>query len=210
MAKVWHKDDDETGGRAQSDPFSWNDSGKTIDRSVIEAVCMGDHDSFRKVYLHSVGPLMRFLKLLLNSDSDAEDVAQDVFTYIWENTDKIDPSKSFKGYLYTIARTLSFKLLARRKLGDKYSDYKINAQCDPVISPEDMVMSREAMLMMNIYIESMPARRRRIFRMRHIDGLSDKEIAEALNVSINTVRTHQRLAMNGLRELMSVFLSLFF
>jgi RNA polymerase sigma-70 factor (ECF subfamily) len=165
---------------------------------------MRDEAAFRKVYLQSVGPLTKFLQILLHSREEAEDIAHNVFANIWENIDSIDPSRNFNGYLYVIAKNMAFKHLARRKLHDKYRSYAIKSDMSLNTSTDDAVINNEMSLLISIYVNSMPPQRKRIFEMHNTHGKSDQEIATLLDVSINTVRTHLKLAKKGLRDLMSV------
>ena len=179
-----------------------------ITESVIAAMGRGDHSAFSTVYLHSVGPLTDFLEILLQSRQDAEEVAQETFSYIWENHSRIDPAKNFKGYLYTIAKTAAFKQMARRKQDALFADYTIHAPEEFGLSPDEIVMTKELSLLINLYFDNMPAQRKRVFEMSRIEGKSNKEIAQELNLSLPTVKMHLRLAMKGFRDL--VMLSLYF
>jgi len=187
-----------------------NENHRIINQALIEAMCRGDEAAFRKVYLHSIGPLTDFLCILLQSKDEAEDAAQETFTYIWENRSKIDPQRNFKGYLYTVAKTTAFKQMARRKLDARFTDYALYHSSELDISPDEIVMSKELALLINIYFSNLPPQRRRAFEMSRKEGKSDKEIAQAMNLSINTVRMHIRLALKGLRELIAVTIFLFF
>lgn len=181
-----------------------------ISRSVIQDMCRGDHRAFRRVYLHTIGPLTDFLEILLRSKHEAEEIAQELFTYIWENISKIDPEKNFKGYLYTVAKNLALKQMARKKVERKYYDYKINAFRDFNLSPDEIVMNDELALLINIYITNLPPQRKRVFELSRIEGKSVREIAEELNLSANTVKTHLKLAKRGFKDLIGLAVALFF
>lgn len=186
-----------------------SDSTGFIAQPVIEAMCRGDQEAFRSVYLHTYDKLKGFLSYLLGSSEDAEDVVQDVFLYIAENREKIDPSQNFKGYLYTVARHMAGKKLARRMNDDKYADYRNNLAPDLALSPDEQVMTNELALAITIYIDNMPPQRKRVYEMSRKEDKSIKEIAEAMEISPNTVKSHLQSAMNGLRELIGLFLLLF-
>lgn len=181
-----------------------------ITAELVEAMCRGDHPAFQKVYLHSIGPLTDFLNMLLRSRSETEEVAQEIFTYIWANRQKIDAAKNFKGYLFTVAKTMAFKQMARKKLDEKYYNYKLHTLPEFNSSPDDVVITQELALLIRIYLDNMPAQRRKVFEMSRFEGKSDAEIAKELNLSINTVRTHLKLALKGFRKLLSLSLLLFF
>jgi len=181
-----------------------------IDKRVIEAMCRGDHDAFKKVYLHSVGPLTDFLTILLQSKEDAEEAAQDSFTYILENLAKIDHERNFKGYLYSIAKTHALQQMARRRRDAAFVDYAKKTLTEFDLSPDEIVMTNELSLLINMYFSNMPPQRRRVFEMSRNEGKNNKEIAEELNISISTVKMHMRLALKGMHKLMSVAVLFFF
>ena len=188
---------------------SKEDGRNTINPVLMEAMCRGDKEAFESIYLHSVDNLIVFLKILLHNQQDAEEVVQDVFTYLWEHKESIDPKKNFKGYLYTMARNAAFMHIRRRRMGEKYYNHKMNATPDFVESPEDMVISNELRLLINIYVNNMPGQRRRVYELSRVKGKSDAEIASELNISITTVRTHLRLTLGELRRLISLSIILF-
>ena len=183
---------------------------QTVTKADIEAVRLRDHEAFRKVYLNTIGPLTGFLQILLHSREEAEDIAQNVFTYIWENIDTVDPSKNFNGYLYIIAKNMAFKHLARKKLYDKYYNYTMHSSTELDSSTDEVVMSREMALLVNIYIDNMPAQRKRVFELHNNEHKSSQEIASMLDISVNTVRTHLNLAQKGLKELVALAGMFFF
>lgn len=188
--------------------FSADCSG-FISGPVVEALRTGDEGAFRSVYLHTYDKLKRFLRYLLGSNEDAEEVVQDIFLYILENRDKIDSSKNFRSYLYTIARHMAGKQMARRKNVDKYIGYHTTLSPEFAWAPDEVVMSDELALVLTIYIDNMPPQRRRVFEMSRTEGKSIKEIAEALGISPNTVKSHLQSAIGGLRDMIGLFLLLF-
>lgn len=184
-------------------------SAEVLPRSVIEEMCQGDHDAFSKIYLHSYDKLKEFLNILLHNQEDAEEVVQDIFLYILENRDKINPQSNFKGYLYTIARTKAFDMMARRKLDEKYNNYHTHFKSDIEFAPDELVMTDELAVMVSIYIDNMPPQRRRVYEMSRLEGKSIKEIAETMNLSQQTVKNYLQTATNGLRKLLALFVVLF-
>ena len=76
--------------------------------------------------------------------------------------------------------------------------------CDrSIVRAEIIRMVREA-------IDSLPPRYRQVFRMAYIDKMDSGEIAEALGISINTVKVIRQRAKNRMREMLSDFYPLFF
>lgn len=181
-----------------------------IDRPTVEAMCNGDDEAFHKIYVRSYDNLKKFLTIILHSPEDAEEVVHDIFLHIIENRTKIDASKSFKGYLFTIAKTKAFNLLARRKLDDKYYNHRQNSLAgDYAATPEDVVMTDELALIISLYVDNLPPQRKQAFELSRIEGKSIGEIADIMNLSPQTVKNYLQTAMNGLRELITLFVVLF-
>lgn len=183
--------------------------GIVIDSALVEAMSKGDEEAFKKIYLHSIDKLVEFLKILLQSREDAEEVAQDVFTYLWEHKESMDPRKNFKGYLYTMAKNAAYMYIRRRRLDEKYYNHRLHATPDFVEAPDEAVISNELSLLIEVCISNMPEQRRKVYELSRIEGKSDAEVAKAMNLSITTVRTHLRLAMSDLRKLAALSIILF-
>lgn len=180
-----------------------------IEPQLLTAIRNGDHQAYSELYLANIDPMIDFLNLLLHSRDMAEEISQQIFVHTWENRQKIDPESNFRGYLYKMAKTAAFKHMAHQKVKDKYKNYKLYETPDFHESPDEIVISKEMTLLINISLENMPAQRRKVFEMSRAQGLTNDEIAQKLNISKNTVRTHLYNAMKELRELLTLFIVLF-
>lgn len=186
-----------------------NKTSEFIARPVVEALTRSDQGALRSVYLQLYDGLKEFLKYLLNNDQDAEEALQDTFLYLMEHPEKINPDKNFRGYLYTIAKNLAFKQLINRGKSESYTNFRLKCDADFSMSPEELVMTDELALMVTVYIENLPPQRRRVYELSRMEGKTIKEIAEIMQLSTNTVKSHLQTANNGLRELISLFIALF-
>jgi len=185
------------------------DTSGIITPQLVESLCKGDEDAFQKIYRHNYDNLKDFLTRLLNSSEDAEEVIQDIFLYILENRDKIDPSKNFRHYLYRASRNAAFGMMRRRRKDEKYSNYRINIPETFEASPDELIATKEMSLFISMYVKNLPSQRKRIFEMSRDEGKSVNEIAAELKISPSTVRSQIQSAVNGLRELLTLFAILF-
>ena len=185
------------------------DESKKLIQSLVKNIVEGDNEAFDRLYLYSIENLIKFLRIITSSQSDAEEMAQETFVYIWENRNKIDPTKNFQSFLYTVAKRTAFRYMAKKGLDRKYCDYKAQLTEEYEISPDELMANQELALMIALYVENMPFQRRRVFEMSRSEGKSIEEIASELNLSYNTVKNHLQASTKGLRKLITLFAILF-
>ncbi|AWW29208.1 RNA polymerase sigma-70 factor [Echinicola strongylocentroti] len=130
---------------------------------------------------------------------DAEEITQDVFVKLWTARQKIDPTKCLKAYLFTIAKNTMldmFKKQIRQKATRTYQMQLIL----PVNTTQNTLEYNELMGLVEKTLTCLPERRRRVFEMSRLQGLSHKEIAAQLGISTKTVENHLTLALQNFRE----------
>lgn len=182
---------------------------KEITPELIEALRSGDHTAYGNLYLGYVDSLTMFLRMLLGSKEEAEEIAHDVFLNIWENRESINSHLNIKGYIYKYAKNLALDQLRRRKVKDRYAERVYYSTEGFDLSPDETVIGKETELIIRIAIENMPKRQREVFEMSRYEGLSNKEIAAKLGISESTVRLHIHNTVKHLRELVALFIYLF-
>ena len=80
-----------------------------IDIKTLEAFQDGNHKAFETVFIAYYNKTKAFIDGYIKSESDAEELTEDLFVNLWINHDSIDASKSFSSYLHTIARKDVYK-----------------------------------------------------------------------------------------------------
>lgn len=170
------------------------------DKELLLRIKNGDKVAFELVFYRYRGKLYDFIRHSLPVDEDAESIVQEIFTKIWADRHKLDPSKSLNAFLYTIARNEIFghlrKLLVRRKHLEKLnSSLKESAE-----TPDKQFEYAELYVLVSKLIEAMPEKRRKIFVLSRDEGLSYREIATQLGISENTVDSQIRKALAYLKE----------
>ena len=112
-------------------------------------------------------------------------------------------------WLYVVARNAVFKEVRRQVTASKYLDYLSNN--DNADSQENDLTERDTAVIMSeaeAAIAALPESRRKIYKMRFIDGLSVHEISERLDISPKTVETQIARAKNAIRQRISELLML--
>lgn len=156
----------------------------------------GEKVAFEELFEAYYQPLCRYAEALLNDGNQAEDVVQDLFVYLLSR--RISIAGKVESYFFSAVKRRAFDILRHQVMKHRHN---------PALSEffEDMANSgyseEEAAQMQQIKqaLEELPPQCRRVFTMSCIDGKSYKEIAEELNLSINTVKAHIKKGYEGVR-----------
>lgn len=143
----------------------------------------GDVLAFNRLFEAYSGRLYSFGFKYLKSETDAEEMVQNVFFKIWKNHERLDADKSFKAYLFAIAFNEIRKYFRQRAALLDLVD------CGPASdqTTESEIAYHSAMDRINELLGALPVRQRRIFEMSRFENLSAKEIAVELGISSKTV-----------------------
>jgi len=126
---------------------------------------------------------------------DAEEITENTFIKIWQNRQKIDTIKNPKSYLYKMVSNASYDCLKKNK---KNIPFDIDRHDSSTIINETIT---EDDVHYSIYkaLDNLPAKCRKVFELSCLEGLKYKEIAEDLEISINTVKSQRARAIELLR-----------
>ncbi len=162
------------------------------DQELMREIMADNFKAFTELYNRYKHTLYLFVIRLSHGDNSmAEEVVQETFIIIWENRRKIAIEYSFQAYLKKVSRNLFL-----RETGKKIQEQLMIAQIENIQEAENYV---ENEVELNLLLEEveriismLPPARQRVYRLKHIEHLSQKEIANQLNISENTVESHLR------------------
>jgi RNA polymerase sigma-70 factor (ECF subfamily) len=172
-----------------------------VEELTLRQFVNDDMRAFDKIYYEYNPRLQKFVHSLLKSETDTEEIVQEVFVRVWENRQKIKSFGSFESYLFSIAYNTTINLLRKRVKEARTIEYIKSIQIEIDNSALDENPDwHEIDGKINLLIEKMPARQKEVFKMRHFQGLSYKEIAGTLDLSVNTIENHLVKAHRFLKE----------
>ena len=157
----------------------------------IENLRKGNRSSFEYLYTVWSGKLYNFVMKISHEDSYlAEEMVQTVFLKVWKNREQLDPKLSFGAYLCTIAKNL---------LTNHYQ--QIDHPGTPYARGTDEIVEYHLLEeFVDSLIQQMPEGRQRIYKLSRQSHLSNREIADQLQISENTVESQLTKAISFLRK----------
>jgi RNA polymerase sigma-70 factor (ECF subfamily) len=178
----------------------------TIDIELIHGVKNGDIRSFERMFSKYYSVFYKFALGLVKDEWYAEDIAQNVFMKVWQRRATLKEDESLYSYLYVLTkyeiydhfREKHIKLVDR--IGERFDFDTLQHDAEDTIYHHDLETA------LNDAIESLPEKRKEIFKMSRYECLSSKEIAERTGLSVRTVEKHIELALRDLRAKLSPFL----
>lgn len=134
-------------------------------------------------------PLRRYISSLGLHASDAEDLAQDVFVFLFRHLQQGRSRHNLKGWLFTVARNLAWKHRARAKRRRATLEGEFAEAAEPLdaaMSAEDELARHERQQRLLNVLRALPAADRRCLYLR-AEGLRYREIADATDMSLGAV-----------------------
>ena len=170
---------------------------------VSRAIADEWYDEF---VVESRGELLGYLRRLLNSSDDAQEVAQEAYlkVFVALRTHR-NREHAPKALLYTTARNLALSRLRHRKVVD-HSARAVEV-CQELQmgrrSPEQHASSSQDMRALLLVVNQLPPKCRTVLLLRMLEGLSQKEIAARVGIAVSTVEKHLAKALHRCRDRMA-------
>ncbi len=183
------------------------------EKKLLIRMSQDDEYAFSELYILYKKRLSYFAQKLLKSKDCAEDVCQETFIVVWQNRHYIDINLSFSSYLYTIARNRILNILRDVKKEEHLHDFIISNAIDYTSDANNIILLNELKGIVALAFEKLTERQKQVFIMSRKEGLSHKEIAKSLNISIYTVQEHISCALKAIQNTLNkhygIYLPLF-
>lgn len=141
---------------------------------------------------------------ILDNKHTAEDIVQDVFTRIMGRPLQFDNEMALKSFLYLSVKNACLNELKKRKIKEQY------VKNGSLQAAEEHPKGLNALIKAEVYgevhqaLKCLPAGCGKIVRLSYFDEMKNHEIAQLLNISINTVKTQKKRALQLLRLKLSL------
>jgi RNA polymerase sigma-70 factor (ECF subfamily) len=176
----------------------------TSDEFLLTQYKQGDAHAFRELVERYTAPIYNLAYRFLRDPMEAENVTQETFLRVITSLERVRLDIPFKPYLFRIAANLCHDL-ARKKRPALFSDLDtrdnatIESLADDAPALWEQLAADELRARVDAALNDLPAPYQTALILRYVEEFSYDEIAQTLNLPLNTVRTHLRRAKQQLR-----------
>lgn len=184
------------------------DLKKASDEELVLRLRNGSHRAYEEIYHRYKISLIEHAYKKLGIYEDAKEIVQDVFTSIWSNYAKTPALNNLAAWLYVLVRNKVLNHIAHTRVVNRYmASFKDFVQQDNHLA--DLILQEKEMkLLIDQEINNLPPKMRRVLIMSRENHLSNKVIAQELQISENTVKNHLKAALKILRSRLGSVLTL--
>ncbi|WP_339715773.1 RNA polymerase sigma-70 factor [uncultured Kriegella sp.] len=169
------------------------------DNDMVKALKKGDKIAFKYLFNTYYNRLVAYIITYSHDKAQSEDIVQQTFIKLWENRQKLDDSKSPKGYLYAIAHNIYIDAIKTSKKHEKIMNLVWESALRDRIE-EDFETQEIRIQKMKRVVENLPPKCKKIIHMNKVQGIKYQEIADQMGISIKTVESQMRIAFIKIRE----------
>ena len=163
---------------------------------LSKRIANDDQSAYRLLYIHFYSRLFRFVMGLAKNKELSEEIVSDVFINIWRRRSRIEEITNLKLYLYVSAKNITFNYL--KKLNQEnttdLNSIEIEPE-DPFSNPDDAMITKEMNMQLKEAIKELPPKCKLIFTLIKEDGLTYKQTARLLNLSVSTIDNQLSIAL---------------
>lgn len=169
------------------------------DKELYLKLKVGDEGAFNALFRKYYSAMCHFANQFLHDRELAEEIVQDMFVKIWEKRTVLNIETSVKQYLFRSIRNHCLNQIQHEKIKKQYAN-KVLESAHQEINTEQYYLEVDLISRIEKSIESLPPKRKEIFRLSREQGLKYKEIADELGISVKTVEAQMGLALKYLRD----------
>tara|TARA_R110002050_G_scaffold201588_1_gene336763 strand:+ start:1899 stop:2450 length:552 start_codon:yes stop_codon:yes gene_type:complete len=176
------------------------------DAQLLEKLKQGSPTAYKQLFDRYYMPLSVYALKYCDSFQLAEDIVQELFIKFWDEKIYLKLENAISPYLFKAVKNNTLRAV---KTNSKYHFEQIENQINELIIDDiDAEFLEQERKKLYKEIEKLPEKSQEVFKAIVLDNLKYKEIAEQLNISVNTVKTHYSRALKQLRESLDIIIML--
>lgn len=175
------------------------------DEEAFLKLAAGDLAAYRYLFDNHFTDLCNFLRIYLHSKEFSEEIALELFEFVWEKRETLQIKATFKAFLFSSAKNRAISHY-RKEHRAVFSSLEFSETViDDSLTSQRFMEADELRKIIDTAISKLPEKSRQIYLMAREENLSHKDIASRLGITSKTVENHVGIALRKLRESLSPF-----
>lgn len=178
---------------------------------------ISNHPEFSEIYLKYFPKMVRFAREYVISTEDAQNIVQDLFLNLWEHRENLEAVSNLNAFLFTLTKNRCIDYYRRtyrmdriKESLDTIHERELHLKMEALQQfDENMFSTNEIETILDRAVENLPEKCRQVFILSRMEGMKHEEIAQQLNISVNTVQNHIVTALRKLKVELKDYLPLF-
>lgn len=167
------------------------------DQILLDELKSGSNAAYERVFKKYYKMLVAKAYFILEDEMEAEDLVQNLFVTMWQKSHFISIKNSLKAYLYGAVHNQCMMVIRNRKVSDR----RMNAYKEEVFEAEEQEEeAKEYHGHFDLAFQELPIQRQRAFKLVYLEDKKYKEAAEEMGLSVNSIKTHLKLAVKALKD----------
>ena len=183
------------------------------EKELLSKISKGDSIAFGHLFDRYSGLIYSVSFKYLKVHELAEDMVQTSFLKIWEKRVTLNKIDRFDHFLFRIARNEITDHFRKNITRDKHQQRLRELFEEEAGNPEELLISKQNRKLIADVIRELPPQQQTAYKLSRDEGLSYQQIAEKMNLSVNTIKVHISFALKALRTFLAgrknEFLTLF-
>ncbi|WP_343851004.1 RNA polymerase sigma-70 factor [Algoriphagus jejuensis] len=171
-----------------------------------------DKEAFSELFKRYHSKLVSFASCFLSEHEEAEDMVSEVFVRLLQKGEELQDIENFEGYLYYSVKNQCLNQLKKNKrknrLFTQLDQQDLNT--GEYTQPLQQLLTTELRQKIASCVDSLPQKRKLVYKMVKDDGLKIGEVAKLLDIAEKTVKKHLELAVRDLRTEIELYQSTHF
>ena len=174
------------------------------EQDIIRRARQGDDEAFEQLIMRFTPAIFRVVRRMTSDSQEAEAIVQETFLRVWQALPRYKDDRPFFPYLVTIATNIYRDQWRKSKRLDFGGLEPLDESMpNKALNPEQTTEQREILQALADAVSELPPPYRTVIALRYDANLKYQEIAEVLDIPINTVRTHLRRAKMFLKDILT-------
>jgi RNA polymerase sigma-70 factor (ECF subfamily) len=170
------------------------------ERELLRAIAGNDADAFRTFYELTSSRVYGYCLKMGKSVQVATELLQETYITLWQGRKHLINVTYPRAYLIRIASRAVYRYLSHKNNSRQILElYEADQLLQPEIAGHVSLETKEILQMIEIAVRQLPPQQQEVFRLNKYEGLSYKEIADQLHISVSTVGNYLDIAMRKVR-----------